>query len=290
MGKSLVEASSLAAELYAQADEILGWSVSEVSMEGPEEELTKTAICQPALFVHGYVVYRLLEAAGHLDGVAVAAGLSLGELTALTAAGALSFADGVRLVAERGRLMQLACDATEGTMASVIGGTEDAVRALCDAHDIDMANLNCPGQIVISGEKAKVVAAIAAASAERSFKLLKELNVAGAYHSRLMEPARLAFAEVLAECPIKKPSITVLSNTTGKAVHEPDQIRTALAEQVVSSVRWEDCIREAITMGVAQFYECGTGNVLAGLGRRIDRSVPVVSVANAADLKSLEQA
>lgn len=289
MGLSLVEQSTEARDLYAEADEILGWSLSDVSFAGPEEELTKTSVCQPALFVHGMAVHRLLTRAGMCEDVVVAAGLSLGELTALTAAGALSFADGLRLVAERGRLMQLACDATEGSMASIIGGTEDQVRELCVAHDVDMANLNCPGQIVISGASEKVAAAVETAKTEKLFKLVKPLNVAGAYHSRLMEPAREAFASVLADCPIERPRISVLSNVSGKAVSDPGEIREALAQQVVSSVRWEDCVREAIALGVERFYECGVGGVLAGLGRRIDRAVPVVSVATADDLTALQE-
>ncbi len=290
MGRCLAAANPLAAERYAEADSILGWSLSKMSWEGPEEELTKTAVCQPALFVHGMVVYQLLKEAGLLEKEAVAAGLSLGELTALTAAGALTFADGLRLVAERGRLMQAACEATEGTMASIIGGSEAQVRDLCEAHDIDMANLNCPGQIVISGEREKVAAAVEAAKSISEFKLVKPLNVAGAYHSRLMEPARAAFAAVLAECPIAAPRLTVLSNTTGKAVSTPAEIREALARQVVSSVRWEDCMRESIRLGATEFYECGMGGVLAGLARRIDRSVPVVSIATAENLESITKA
>lgn len=290
MGSSLVAAYPLAAELYAEADAVLGWSLSTLSQAGPEEELTKTAVCQPALFVHGMVVFRLMEAAGMTREATVAAGLSLGELTALTAAGALSFADGLRLVAERGRLMQEACEATQGTMASIIGGSEAEVRELCAAHDIDMANLNCPGQIVISGEVTKVSAAVEAAKSIPAFKLVKPLNVAGAYHSRLMEPARAAFAEVLDDCPIVAPRLTVFSNTTGKPVTTPAQIREALALQVVSSVRWEDCMREAIAHGVSSFYECGMGGVLAGLARRIDRSVKVSPVATADDFESIKTA
>ena len=286
MGKSLAEGSERAKALYAQADAVLGWKLSEISWEGPEETLTETRVCQPALYVHGYTVFTLLKEAGKLGDVSLAAGLSLGELTALAAAEAFSFEDGLRVVAERGRLMQEACDATDGAMASMIGGSREAVEALCAEHDVDMANLNSPGQIVISGESAKVALAVEAAKAAGTFKMVVPLKVAGAYHSRLMEPARVAFEEFLKGVEISAPQLTVLSNTTGKAVKTPDEIRTALAKQVVSSVLWEDCLREAAAQGVTDFYECGVGGVLAGLARRTDRNLSVTSVQEYGDLNA----
>lgn len=286
MGKSLVEGSATAKAIYAQADAVLGWDqpLSQICFEGPEETLTETRVCQPALYVHGYAVYMLLKEAGKADDATLAAGLSLGELTALAAAEAFSFEDGLRVVAERGRLMQEACDATDGAMASMIGGSREAVEELCAAHDVDMANLNCPGQIVISGESAKVAEAVKAAKEAGNFRMVVPLKVAGAYHSRLMEPARVAFEQFLAGVEIAEPKLTVLSNTTGKAVKTPDEIRTALAKQVVSSVLWEDCLREAAAQGITEFYECGVGGVLAGLAKRTDRALSVTSIAEYADL------
>ena len=284
MGQSLVEGSPTAKALYEKADEVLGWNLSEISFNGPEESLTETRVCQPALYVHGFAVYSLLEEAGRTDDVTLAAGLSLGELTALAAAGSFSFEDGLRVVAERGRLMQEACDATDGAMASMIGGNVEAVKELCAAHDVDMANLNCPGQIVISGETAKVGQAVEAAKAAGTFRMVVPLKVAGAYHSRLMEPARVKFEKFLDGVEILEPKLTVLSNTTGKAVNTPSEIREALAKQVVSSVLWEDCMREAAAGGVTQFYECGLGAVLAGMAKRTDRSWKVTSIAELADL------
>ena len=152
MGLSLLENSETAQALYEQADRILGWDLSGISFEGAESELTETRVCQPALYVMGYAVFQLLRERGRLEDLSLAAGLSLGELTALAAAEAFSFEDGLRVVAERGRLMQEACEATDGAMASLIGGEVEAVQALCEAHDGDMANINCPGQIVVSGE------------------------------------------------------------------------------------------------------------------------------------------
>jgi [acyl-carrier-protein] S-malonyltransferase len=287
MGKSLAEGSEQARDLYQRADDILGWKLSEVSWEGPEELLTETRVCQPALYVMGYAVFKELERMGRLDGLSLAAGLSLGELTALAAAGAFSFEDGLRVVAERGRLMQLACDATDGTMASVIGGEREDVAELCAAHDVDMANVNCPGQIVISGARGNVEAAMVAAKASGRYKMVVPLKVAGAYHSRLMESARVAFGAFLKDVPVARPQLTVLSNTTGKAVREPDEIREALTRQVVSSVLWEDCMREAQRLGVSEFAECGVGGVLTGMAKRIDRSLKVVAVAEYADLEKV---
>lgn len=285
MGQSLAENHASVAKLYERADRLLGWKLSEISFNGPEERLTKTEVCQPALYVMGYAVYTLLKKAGKLEDVTLAAGLSLGELTALAAAGAFSFEDGLKIVAERGRLMQEACEATDGAMASMIGGEGDAVEDLCTAHDVDMANLNCPGQLVISGESTKVAKAVEEAKASGNFRMVVPLKVAGAYHSRLMEPARQQFNAFLQGVKISPPKLTVLSNTTGEAVTSPDEIRTALVEQVVSSVRWEACMREAARRGVTEFYECGPGSVLAGMAKRTDRSWRVISIAENADLE-----
>ena len=285
MGRSLAEGSDTAKALYAKADDVLGWKLSEICFNGPEETLTETRVCQPALYVMGYTIFSLLKSAGKLDGVTLAAGLSLGELTALAAAGSFTFEDGLKVVAERGRLMQEACDATDGAMASMIGGERDAVEALCAEHDVDMANLNCPGQIVISGDSGKVARAVEAAKASGTFRMVVPLKVAGAYHSRLMEPAREQFETFLQGIDIREPQLTVLSNTTGKPVKSPDEIRTALTRQVVSSVLWEDCMREAASRDVTEFIECGPGAVLAGMAERTDRSWTVVSIAELADLE-----
>ena len=287
MGQSLAEGSSAARALYEQADEILGWKLSEICFNGPEETLTETRVCQPALYVMGYALYSLLQERGKLDGLTHAAGLSLGELTALAAAGSFSFEDGLKVVAERGRLMQEACDATDGAMASMIGGSREEVEALCRDHDVDMANLNCPGQIVISGESEKVGQAVAAAKESGLFRMVIPLKVAGAYHSRLMEPARQSFESFLQSVEIREPALVVLSNTTGKPVQSPTEIREALAQQVVSSVLWEDCMVEANASGVTEFLECGPGAVLAGMAKRIDRSWKVVSFAEFTDLEKI---
>ena len=286
MGRSLSENSLLVRDLYEQADEILGWSLSGLSFDGPDEALTETRVCQPALFVHGYASFRLLEESeGPLD-VVGAAGLSLGELTALAAAGVFDFATGLKLVAARGRLMQEACDRTAGGMASFIGGSQEAVEEICREFDIDMANLNCPGQIVVSGDFARVEAA-AAEGRSRGFKMAKMLKVAGAYHSRLMASAREGFAAVMEAVEIREPRFPVYANVTGRAGASPEEIRRLLIDQVVSPVRFEDDLRNLATeQGVTCFAECGVGGVIAGMCRRIDRSWEVRPLSEWSDFKT----
>lgn len=283
MGKDLYENSEIARSLYDKADEILGWKLSELSFEGPQESLTETKVCQPALFVHGMAVYEIMKSQGKLGEVAVAMGLSLGEVTALTAANVFDYETGLQVVAERGRLMQEACEASKGSMAAVIGVEREVVAAFCDEMDVQMANLNCPGQIVISGEKEKIVAAVDAGKA-KGFRRVMELDVAGAYHSRLMEPARDRFASFLEGVTFNEPSYTVFSNTTGKEVSEPDAIREALVKQVVSSVLWEDCMVNAAASGVDQFWELGVGGVLRGQVKRTNREWSNASFDTWADL------
>ena len=283
MGKSLYEGSAAARDLYDQAGQILGWDLKKISQEGPETELTQTKVCQPALFVHGLAVLAALQEKGKLPEVKFAMGLSLGEVTALTAAGVFDFVTGLKVVAERGRLMQQACEKTTGGMAAVIGEERAKVYELCKEFDIEAANFNAPGQIIISGEKDKVTAAAAAAK-DRGVKKVMLLNVAGAYHSRLMEPARAEFAAYLANVSFNSPKFTVFSNTTGQPVSEPAQIREALVKQVVSSVLWEDCMRNCAAAGATEFWECGPGGVLAGMARRTEKSWVLKSFSEFSDL------
>jgi [acyl-carrier-protein] S-malonyltransferase len=283
MGKSLYEGSAAARALYDEADQVLGWSLKKVSFEGPETDLTQTKVCQPALYVHGLAVLAALREKGALPKADMACGLSLGEVTALTAAGVFDFSTGLKVVAERGRLMQVACEKSTGGMAAIIGEERNRVQELCAEFDIQAANFNAPGQIIVSGEKARVDALVAAAK-DKGLKRVIALNVAGAYHSRLMEPAREEFARYLAGVEFKAPQFTVFTNTTGQAVSEPPQIREALVKQVVSSVLWEDCMRRAAAAGASEFWECGPGAVLAGLAKRTDRSWIVKSFAEFADL------
>jgi len=283
MGKSLYDGSPAARALYDEANRILGWSLTKVSFEGPEAELTQTRICQPALYVHGLAMLAALREKGRVPEVSFALGLSLGEVTALTAAGVFDFATGLKVVAERGRLMQLACEQSTGGMAAIIGEDRSKVELLCTEFGIQTANFNAPGQIIVSGEKARVEALVAAAK-DRGLKRVMALNVAGAYHSRLMEPARAAFASYLAGVTFNAPMFTVFTNTTGQTVSEPSLIREALIKQVVSSVLWEDCMRSAVAAGATEFYECGPGAVLASLAKRTDKAWVVKSFAELADI------
>lgn len=285
MGKSLCEHSAAARALYDEANSVLGWDLKQISFEGPEPELTQTKVCQPALFVHGLALLAALQEANKVPAgePQFALGLSLGEVTAYAAAGVFDFATGLRIVAERGRLMQQACEQTSGSMAAIIGEERPKVQELCREFDIEAANFNAPGQIIVSGEKTKVAAAVAAAK-DRGIKKVMPLNVAGAYHSRVMEPARAAFAAFLEPIPFAAPRFTVFTNTTGQAVSEPAAIKAALVRQVVSSVLWEDCTRAAAAAGVSTFWELGPGGVLAGLARRTEKTWNVKSFAEFADV------
>lgn len=283
MGKSLYDGSAAARALYDQANQVLGWDLKKLSFEGPEAELTQTKVCQPALFVHGLAVVAALKERGKLPEVKFALGLSLGEVTALTAAGVFDFATGLKVVARRGELMQQACEKSVGGMAAIIGEERAKVADLCREFDIEAANFNAPGQIIVSGEKAKVEALVAAAK-DKGLKRVMPLNVAGAYHSRLMEPARVEFAQFLEGVAFNRPAFTVFTNTTGQAVSEPAQIRAALVKQVVSSVLWEDCMRSAVAAGTTEFWECGPGGVLAGLARRTEKAWVVKSFSELSEL------
>lgn len=285
MGRSLHDQSPAARALYAEAAQVLGWDLGKVSFEGPEAELTQTKVCQPALFVHGLAVLAAMREQGKVPPgePQYALGLSLGEVTAYCAAGVFDFPTGLRIVAERGRLMQLACEQTTGGMAAIIGEERAKVAELCSEFGIEAANFNAPGQIVVSGEKTKVEAAVAGAKA-RGMKKVIPLVVAGAYHSRLMEPARAAFAAFLEGIPFSAPKFKVFSNTTGQAVADPAAIKGALVKQVVSSVLWEDCMRSTAAAGATEFWEFGPGGVLAGLARRTDKAWNVKSFAEFAEV------
>lgn len=288
MGKSLYDQSAAARALYNEANRVLGWDLAKVSFEGPEADLTQTKVCQPALFVHGLALVAAAREQRKIPAGApsYALGLSLGELTAYCAAGVFDFATGLRVVAERGRLMQLACEQTTGGMAAIIGEDRSKVAELCREFDIETANFNAPGQIVVSGEKAKVEAAVVGAKA-RGMKKVISLVVAGAYHSRLMEPARTAFAAYLETVPFAAPQFTVFTNTTGQSVSDPTAIKAALVKQVVSSVLWEDCMRSAAAAGATEFWEFGPGGVLAGLARRTEKTWSVKSFAEFTDLTTV---
>jgi [acyl-carrier-protein] S-malonyltransferase len=288
MGKDLADQFAVAAELFRGADEILGRKLSDIAWNGPIEELTKTSNCQPALFVHGFACLSILrELVGDFP-IGGAAGLSLGELTAHAAAGTFDFENGVKLVQQRGMFMEEACSATVGGMAAMIGADENAVRQLAYEEDVDVANINSPGQIVISGELAKVEAAVAVAK-EHGIRRATMLNVAGAYHSRLMESAYQKFGAVLLDVQMQLPQFPVVSNVTGSEVKTLPEIRQTLQDQVTSTVRWVDCMERLAALGCDLFVELGPGGVLAGLLKRTRKNVDVVSVSDVASVQACAQ-
>ena len=284
MGKDLVAEHPAAASLFQQANEVLGFSLSKIAFEGPAEELTKTSICQPALYVHGLACLAVLKE--KIPGFAfhAAAGLSLGEFTAHAAAGTFDFETGLDLVAKRSQAMQEACERTEGGMAAVIGGEENRIRELAAAADVDVANLNSPGQIVLSGEASKISLAVSMAK-EYGARKAVELQVAGAFHSRLMESAYLKLKEALEKTAINAPQVPVVCNVDAVAVSEPDTIRRTLADQVTGSVRWSESVEYLLDhLHCDQFLELGPGGVLAGLAGRIRKGTPVISISDCASL------
>jgi [acyl-carrier-protein] S-malonyltransferase len=286
MGQDLAAKYPASAELFARADAILGRSLSQIAFYGPEEELTQTKNCQPALFVHGLACLAALRAELGDFPVQAAAGLSLGEFTAHAAAGTFDFETGLRLVAHRGEFMQEACENTNGAMAAMIGGDESAVRALAAETDLDVANLNSPGQIVVSGETAKVALAVALAK-EHGIRMAKTLNVAGAYHSRLMNSAFVKLGEELARTELRTPQFPVICNTDAEPVRSVEEIRSSLQDQVTGTVHWTESIEYLVDEEQCDlFIELGPGGVLAGLLNRIRKGTPCLSISDCASLEA----
>jgi [acyl-carrier-protein] S-malonyltransferase len=287
MGKDLAAKYPAAADLFAQADRILCYALSRIAFEGPEEELTQTKYCQPALFVHGLATLAALRAETGDFPIHAAAGLSLGEFTAHAAAGTFDFETGLKLVAERGLFMQEACEQNNGGMAAMIGADESTVRTLAAETDVDVANLNSPGQIVISGEMAKVALAVSLAK-EHGIRLAKTLNVAGAYHSRLMNSAFLKLGEELQRTALARPAFPVICNVDAAPVREEEEIRSALQDQVTGTVRWTETMEYLVDEEKCDlFLELGPGGVLAGLLNRTRKGTPCLSIT---DVPSLEAA
>ncbi len=284
MGRDLAEAFPEAAALYRRADAQLGYALSRVSWEGPEAALTETRHCQPALYVHGLACLEALRSLAGAFAFHAAAGLSLGEFTAHAAAGTFDFETGLRLVSERGTFMQEACEATAGGMAAMIGGDESAVVQLAADCGVDVANFNCPGQLVLSGEKEGIAQAVALAK-ERGIRMAKPLNVAGAYHSRLMRPAALKLSGVLAGVEFAQPGASVYCNVDAATVSEATEIRTTLERQVTGSVRWTQTLERLLDEEQCDlFLELGPGGILAGLLGRTRKGAQCVSVCDAASV------
>ena len=284
MGKDVYERSAIARELFERADSVLGVSLSKICFEGPEEELKQTKNTQPIIFLHSIVLTKLMEN----NDVAMAAGHSLGEYSALVFAGAMSFEDGLRLVRLRGELMQKAGEEQKGTMAAIIGLEPSVVGEICcKAYPegiVQSANYNSPGQIVISGSVSGVRKAMELAKA-RGAKLVKELVVSGAFHSPLMQSAREGLKKALASIQIRDARIPVYANVTAKPVQKAEEIRTLLEEQLTSAVCWEESVVNMITDGARSFIEVGPGKVLQGLVKRIDGTVDVRGIDTYADVE-----
>ncbi|NOY80796.1 MAG: ACP S-malonyltransferase [Kiritimatiellaeota bacterium] len=288
MGKDLAEVSSAAREVFADADRTLGRSISDLCFEGPAEKLTESRNCQPAIYTVSLAALAALRDKFSVQPV-IAGGLSLGEFAALTAAGVLDFETGIRLVAARGELMQEACRNADGAMAAVLNADPALVAEVAARHDVDVANENCPGQIVISGVRERVRAAVTALH-EAGVQRVVPLKVDGAFHSRLMQPAADRFRSALADVSLRPPTCPVVQNIEGGLVRDPERIRDNLAAQVTGTVHWEQCVRAMIASGVDGLIEIGPGRVLSGFMRRIDRSVPVWCLGTAADLDKVVQA
>ena len=275
MGKDLYDASEEAKILFEKANDILGFRITDIMFEGEAEELKQTKVTQPAIFLHSTILAKLL---GHHFQPEMVAGHSLGEISALTAAGVLAFEDGLKLVSKRALAMQAACEAEPSTMAAILGLDNEVVEGICEKVEgiVVAANYNCPGQLVISG----TVDAI-----NDACELLKEagarralvLPVGGAFHSPLMEPARAELAKAIEATTFKTPICPVYQNVTASAVTDPNEIKENLVAQLTAPVRWTQTMHQMIADGVSGFTEVGPGKVLQGLVKKVDRKMPTES-------------
>jgi [acyl-carrier-protein] S-malonyltransferase len=289
MGRDFAAGSAAAAGMLAHAQAVLGYDLGKVMAEGPAEELTRTSRCQPALYLQGLMALALLRERVPNLKVAATAGLSLGEFTAHAAAGTFSLEDGLRLVARRGELMEEACEATAGAMAAMIGGEEEAVRELAQACGVDVANLNAPGQIVLSGSIEGIDHAVEAAK-DAGIRRAIKLDVAGAYHSRLMAGAQEKLALELARVAFQPPQVPVICNFGACPVSAAAEVREMLEKQVTGSVRWTESMRFLLDRGHRNFIELGPGKVLAGLMGKIEREAIVHSVEDESSLAAAVEA
>ncbi len=285
MGRDLYEQSPVARAVFDAADAALDLSLASICFEGPEDELTRTVNTQPAIVTHSIAALAAaLDAGTVVERPAVMAGHSLGEYAALIAAGALTFERGIRLVRERGRLMQEACDATAGTMAAVLGLDPDDLRRICEQHGASVCNVNAPGNITIGGTTEAVAAASAAAEEAGAARVIP-LAVAGAFHTPLMDGAAGAMATVLDAADFEAPAVQVISNVSATPLTAGSELATELTQQITRPVLWADSARAMLDRGATSFIEFGPGRVLAGLMRRIERSVTVRNIGTAAEAR-----
>lgn len=275
MGKDLYETSDEAKALFEQANEILGFRITDIMFEGEAEELKQTKVTQPAIFLHSTILAKLL---GNDFQPEMVAGHSLGEISALTAAGVLAFEDGLRLVSKRAMAMQAACEAEPSTMAAILGLENEIVEDICSKVDgvVVAANYNCPGQLVISGSIEAVNAACEELK-EAGAKRALILPVGGAFHSPLMEPARAELASAIESTKFDSPVCPIYQNVTATAVTDPEEIKKNLVAQLTAPVRWTQTMQQMISDGVSSFVEVGPGKVLQGLVKKVDRKMPTAS-------------
>lgn len=275
MGLDLYEKSSMAQELFENANHILGFSITDIMFEGSAEDLKQTKVTQPAIFLHSVVLAKSLGKAFKPNMVA---GHSLGEFSALVANGTLGFEDGLKLVSQRAQAMQKACELKPSTMAAVLGLDDAVVEKICAMTDgiVVAANYNCPGQLVISGEVDAVNAACEALKAEGARRALV-LPVGGAFHSPLMEPAREELAAAIENTVFNKPNCPIYQNVTARAVTDENQIKINLISQLTAPVRWTQSIQQMVADGATLFTEVGPGNVLQGLVKKINREAQTAS-------------
>jgi [acyl-carrier-protein] S-malonyltransferase len=276
MGKDLYTNYPAAKELFDLADQVLGFSLSNIMFEGTAEELKETKVTQPAIFTMSVIMAKLL---GNDFTPDLVAGHSLGEFSALTAAGALSFEDALVLVSKRAMAMQKACETTPSTMAAILGLSDQQVEDICVSVDgiVVAANYNCPGQLVISGELTAVEKSCEKATQAGARRAII-LPVGGAFHSPLMEPAREELAAAISATVFKTPICPVVQNSVAKAVQNPEEIKQNLIDQLTAPVRWTQSVQEMITLGATDYIECGPGKTLQGLIRKIDRSTTVSGI------------
>lgn len=276
MGKSLSEESAEAKALFAKANDILGFDIATIMFEGPAEELVRTSVTQPAIYIHS-VISAMVH--GAIEDAAMTAGHSLGEFSALAAAGAISFEDGLRLVAVRANAMQKACDLAESTMAAILGLEDAQVEEICSKVDgVVPANFNTIGQLVISGSMEGIAKAIELAQ-EAGARRALQLSVNGAFHSPFMEPARLELAEGIEATDVKNTRIPVFQNVTAQAHTDAVEIKENLLKQLTAPVRWTQTVQNMLAAGATEFVESGPGKVLSGLVKKVDRSIPVSQIS-----------
>jgi len=289
MGRDLAEQFSTAKKWFEQSNAALGYDLAKICFTGPEPELTKTENAQPGIFLVGWIAFELLK--DRVPGLAfqATAGLSLGEFTALAAAGVMSFEDGLKVVRQRGRFMQEACESTKGGMAAIIGLDEAKTREVCAEAGVELANLNCPGQIVISGMADRMGPACELAKTRGAKKALP-LAVAGAYHSALMADAKGKLDDALKTIALKAPIVPVVSNVTAQPHGVPAEIHQRMVDQVTSPVRWEDSMRYLLAQGFTRFVELGPGKALSGFMKRIDANAQMLNVADGPSLEATAKA